>query len=132
MMYVNKAILFHHLSISPVILIPTLIEPSLKLQEDFTEPNVAEAHEGFQEIVVQRQEVGRLLGSLDIMKTMGQDGLSGWALRESKDHLIRPICEVITSSIKEGTMPQDWKRATIVLIYKEGRKTGSLIIDLSY
>ena len=30
-------------------------------EEAFTEPNVAEAHEGFQEDVVQKRDVGRLL-----------------------------------------------------------------------
>ena len=37
-------------------------------KEAFTEPNMTEAHEGFKEVVVQKQNVGRLLGSLDIEK----------------------------------------------------------------
>ena len=57
----------------------------------FAEPNMAEAHEGFQEVVVQKQDVGRLLGSVDIKKAMGPDGVSGWTLRECKDQLIQPI-----------------------------------------
>ena len=46
-------------------------------REAFTEPNMTEAHEGFNEVVVQKQKAGRLLGSLDVRKAMGLDGVSG-------------------------------------------------------
>ena len=34
-------------------------------EKAFTEPNMTEVHERFQEVVVQKQDVDRLLGSLD-------------------------------------------------------------------
>ena len=37
--------------------------------------------------MVQKQDVGRLMGSLDVRKAMGPDGESGWTLRECKDQL---------------------------------------------
>ena len=43
---------------------------------------------------------------MDVRKAMGPDGVSVWTLRECKDQLIQPILEVITSSVKEGRMPQ--------------------------
>ena len=33
---------------------------------------------------------------------------------------------MITSSVEEGRVPQEWKRANIVPIYKEGKKTDLL------
>ena len=54
-------------------------------EEPFTKPNMTEAHEGFKDVVLQKQDVGRLLGSLDIRKAMGLDGVSGWTLRECKE-----------------------------------------------
>ena len=60
-------------------------------EEAFTEPNMAEAQEGFKEVVVQKQNAGRLMGSLDVRKAMGPDGVPGWILRECKDQLIQPI-----------------------------------------
>ena len=83
----------------------------------FIEPNMTEAQGGFKEVVVQKQDVGRLLGNLDVRKAMGPDGVSGWTLKECKEYLIQPIWEVITSSIEEGRVTQEWKRANIVLIY---------------
>ena len=92
-------------------------------EEAFTEPNMTEAQEGFKEVVVQKQDVGRLLGNLDVRKAMGPDGVSRWTLKECKDYLIKPIWEVITSSIEEGRVPQEWKRANLVPIYCGRRLT---------
>ena len=76
--------------------------------------------------MVQKQDVGRLLENLDVRKGMGPDGVSGWTLKECKEQLIQPIWKVITSSIKEGRVPKEWKRANIVPIYKGGKKTDPL------
>ena len=83
----------------------------------FTQANMAEAHERFQDIMVQKQDVSRLLGILDIRKAMGPNGVSGRPQRECKDQLIQPIWEVITSSIEEGKVQQEWKRANMVPLY---------------
>ena len=95
-------------------------------EEVFTEPNMIEAHEGFKEVMVQKQDVGRLLENLDVRKAMGPDGVSGWTLKECKEQLVQPVWEVITSSVKEGRVPKEWKRANIVPIYKGGKKTDPL------
>ena len=62
---------------------------------------MAETHEGFQDVVVQKQNVGRLLASFDIRKAMGRNGVSGWTLRECKDQLIQSIWEG-TTGMEEG------------------------------
>ena len=87
----------------------------------FIEPNMTEIQEGFKEVVVQQQDAGRLLGNLDVRKPMGPDGVSGWTLKECKEQLIQPIWEVITTSIEEGRVPQEWKRADRVPFFKGGK-----------
>ena len=47
-------------------------------EEAFPELNMTEAHEGFKDGVVQKEDVSRLLVSLDVRKAMGPDGVSGW------------------------------------------------------
>ena len=86
---------------------------------------MTEAQEGFKEVVVQKQDVGRLMGSLDVRKALGPDGVLGWTLSECKDQLIQPIQEMIISS-REGRVPKEWKRANTVPIYKGGKKTDPL------
>ena len=76
-------------------------------EEAFMEPTLTEAHEGLKEVLVQKQDVGRQIGSLDERKAMGPDGVLGWTLRECKDQLIQPIWEVTTSSIEEGRVQQE-------------------------
>ena len=63
---------------------------------------------------------------MDVRKAMGPDGVPGWTLRECEDQLIQPIWEVIISSIEEGRVPQEWKRANIVPIYKGRKKSDPL------
>ena len=47
----------------------------LTKEEAFLEPNMAVVHEGSQEVVVWKQEVDKLLGSLDVQKAMEPDGV---------------------------------------------------------
>ena len=64
---------------------------SVFTEDAFTGPSVVEAHDESQEVLVQKQDTGKLLGSLDIRKAMGPDGVSGWTLRKCKEQLTKPI-----------------------------------------
>ncbi|MPC78159.1 hypothetical protein E2C01_072641 [Portunus trituberculatus] len=94
-------------------------------EEEFTEPNRTLRCRGLQEIIVHKEDTGRLLDNLDVRKGMGPDGVSGWALKECKDHLLEGIWEMVASSFKEGRIPLKWKRAYI--IFKGGKSTEPLI-----
>ena len=96
------------------------------VEEEFVEPSMEVPRGGMQEIKVQKQEIGKLLEKLDVRKAMGPDGVACWMLKECKDQLIEPIWEVINSSLEEGKVPKEWKRANIVPIFKGGRKTEPL------
>ncbi|MPC34158.1 hypothetical protein E2C01_027539 [Portunus trituberculatus] len=56
-------------------------------EEDFIEPNRALHCQGLQEIIVHKEEIGRLPENLDVRKAMGQDSVSSWSLKECKDQL---------------------------------------------
>ena len=92
-------------------------------EDDFTEPNRTSHCQGLQEITVHKKEIRRLLDKLDVRKAMGPDGVSGWVLKEYKEQLLEPIWEIITSSINEGKVPIEWKRANIIPIFKGGKAT---------
>ncbi|MPC33737.1 hypothetical protein E2C01_027096 [Portunus trituberculatus] len=57
--------------------------------------------QGLQEIIVHKEDTGRLLEILDVRKAMGPDGVSGWTLKEYKDQLLDPIWEMVTISLKK-------------------------------
>ena len=98
-------------------------------EEEFTEPRREETQGGLQEmeeIQVEKGEISKLMERIDVRKAMGPDGVSGWILRECREQLVEPIWEIITSSLKEGRVPKEWKRASIVPIYKGGKRTEPL------
>ncbi|MPC48653.1 hypothetical protein E2C01_042434 [Portunus trituberculatus] len=63
---------------------------------------------------------------LEVRKAMGPDGVSGWKLTEYKEQLLDLIWEIITSSIIEGKVPLEWKRANVIPIFKGGKATEPL------
>ena len=93
------------------------------VEEEFVEPREQVRLGGLQEIKVEKYEIGKLLNELDVRKAMGPDELSNWVLKECKEQLVEPIWEVINTSLIEGRVPREWKRANIMPIYKGGKKT---------
>ncbi|MPC28457.1 hypothetical protein E2C01_021662 [Portunus trituberculatus] len=91
-------------------------------EEEFAEPNRTLHCQGLQEIIVHKEDIGRLLYNLDVRKAMGLDGISHWALKECKEELLDPIWETVISSLKEARVPLEWKRANMISIFK-GRKS---------
>ncbi|MPC51510.1 hypothetical protein E2C01_045358 [Portunus trituberculatus] len=59
---------------------------------------------------------------------MGPDGVSGWTLRECREQLVEPICDVINSSLMDVRVPREWKRENIVPLYKGGKRPSSCLI----
>ncbi|MPC48860.1 hypothetical protein E2C01_042646 [Portunus trituberculatus] len=111
---------------SPLLFYVIHQQPSLTVEEDFTEPNMSLHCQALQKIIVHKPEIGRLLENLDVRKVMGPDGVSGWALKECKDQLLEPIWEIVTSSLKEGRVPMEWKRTNLISIFKGGKSTEPL------
>ncbi|MPC66942.1 hypothetical protein E2C01_061101 [Portunus trituberculatus] len=46
-------------------------------EEEFAEPNRTLHCRGLQEIIMLKEDIGRLLDNLDVRKAMGLDGVSG-------------------------------------------------------
>ena len=63
-----------------------------------------------------------MLGTLKPNKAAGPDKIHPLALKELRDTLA-PILQVIfTESLQSGKLPDDWKTANVVPIYKKGSK----------
>ena len=71
-------------------------------------------------------EVMKLMEGLDVNKAPGPDGVSNWILKECKDQLADKIYRLVSSSLEQGKVPRDWKRANIVPIHKSGKKDNPL------
>ena len=78
------------------------------------------------ELKVNKEEIMRLMGDLDVNKAPGPDGISTWILKECREQLADKIHSLVKTSLTQGRVPKDWKRANIVPIYKGGSREDPL------
>ena len=73
---------------------------------------------GLGDVVVSRVKVRELLGKLRADKAPGVDELSPRLLLHIPDEILAPVCMIFEKSLREGRVPEDWRRANVVPIYK--------------
>ena len=103
---------------------------NVQFQSVFTEEDFSmedeELGESNLEVVVEKEEVWKLMRKLDVNKAPGPDGISNWILKECCNQLVGKLYSLISRSLLQGKIPKDWKRANIVPIYKGGNKENPL------
>uniref|UniRef100_A0A8D2LZX1 Reverse transcriptase domain-containing protein n=1 Tax=Varanus komodoensis TaxID=61221 RepID=A0A8D2LZX1_VARKO len=67
-------------------------------------------------------EVEGLLRALDITKAPGPDGLHPRVLRELAGVLSHPLASIFETSWRTGEVPEDWRVASVVPIFKKGSR----------
>ena len=71
-------------------------------------------------MAVSREKVRDLLGRLRADKAPGVDELSSRLMLHFPDEILAPVCMLFEKSLREGKVPEDWRRANVVPIYKAG------------
>ncbi|XP_050714228.1 uncharacterized protein LOC126997279 [Eriocheir sinensis] len=95
-------------------------------EDEFVQPPGQERGRVMQEIQLTVQEVKESLNKLDVRKATGPDEVSGWILKECSEQLAEKFHSIMSASLSEGRVPQDWKRANMVPIYKGGKREDPL------
>ncbi|GAB0204618.1 mitochondrial enolase superfamily member 1 [Grus japonensis] len=72
--------------------------------------------------LVKEDWVREHLGKLDIHKAMGPDGMHPQVLRELADVIARLVSIIFERSWRTGEVPEDWRKASVTLVFKKGRK----------
>ncbi|NXT11799.1 PO11 protein, partial [Prunella fulvescens] len=72
--------------------------------------------------VIQKEAVRELLSRFDVHKFMGPDGIHPRVMRELADELAKLLSFIYQQSWLTGEVPDDWKWASVMLIYKKGGK----------
>ena len=63
-----------------------------------------------------------MLRSLDISKSAGDDKVSGQFLRDGDEVILSPSTYIMNLSLKSATVPDDFKLARVLPIYKKGNR----------
>uniref|UniRef100_A0A8D2L497 Reverse transcriptase domain-containing protein n=1 Tax=Varanus komodoensis TaxID=61221 RepID=A0A8D2L497_VARKO len=94
------------------------------LKQDGGDPYVGsdEARDLGAQIKVNPLEVEELLRALDITKAPGPDGLHLRVLWELVGVLLRPLASMFEASWSTGGVPEDWRVASVVPIFKWGSR----------
>ena len=68
-------------------------------------------------------EMARAIAGLKDGKASGGDGIPAEVWKHGRDHLFSRLHQLITNAWVMGSVPQAWKDANIVTIYKKGDRT---------
>ncbi|CAM5119228.1 unnamed protein product [Eretmochelys imbricata] len=71
---------------------------------------------------VEKEVVRHYLEKLDDNKSMGPDALHPRVLKELADVIAEPLAKIFENSGRSWEVPDDWKKANVVPIFKKGKK----------
>ncbi|CAM5154475.1 unnamed protein product, partial [Eretmochelys imbricata] len=71
---------------------------------------------------VEKEVVRDYLEKLDVHKSMGPDELHLRVLKELAAVIAEPLAIIFENSWRTGEVPDDWKKANVVPIFKKGKK----------
>ncbi|KAF7244268.1 RNA-directed DNA polymerase from mobile element jockey [Varanus komodoensis] len=83
---------------------------------------IDEAGDLGEQIRITPLEVEGLLRALDITKASGPDWLHPRVLRELAGVLSRPVASIFETTWRTGEVPEDWRVASVVPIFKKGSR----------
>ncbi|PKU35565.1 rna-directed dna polymerase from mobile element jockey-like [Limosa lapponica baueri] len=72
--------------------------------------------------LVEEDQVREQLRRLDIHKSMGPDGIHPRVLRELADVIAGPLSIIFERSWRTGKVPEDWRKANVIPVFKKGKK----------
>ncbi len=87
-------------------------------------PNMEDKSNGhsISEIEIDDKTIEKKLNKLKPGKAAGPDGIHPTFLKETAKNISKPLAIIFNKSIKEGTLPQDWKKAHVTAIHKKSSK----------
>jgi len=66
------------------------------------------------------RDIVKVIMKLKSNSSPGPDGITSGFLKKVLAHIANPLCKVFQASLDEGVLPDDWKVAHIIPLYKKG------------
>ncbi|CAB4037892.1 Hypothetical predicted protein [Paramuricea clavata] len=76
----------------------------------------------FENITLSEEEVLAVIMNLDHNKAHGPDNIPARPLKETAAQIAPSLCSLFNKSLRIGVVPDDWKLANVVPVYKHGEK----------
>ena len=80
-------------------------------------------------IIVTEQMVRDRLKEQKPEKSAGPDGIHSRVVVETQEQLVRPLTIIFNKSLSEGVVPDSWKEAEVVPIFKKGKRDYLLLLN---
>ena len=74
------------------------------------------------DLTITKENIERVLNTLDTSKSPGPDGLYPRPLAEMAEQLAEPFQALFSTSLEEGILPQGWKDGNVTPMFKKGKK----------
>ena len=78
--------------------------------------------EKFEFVDIKKEDVLEILNSIKIDKSPGPDGMYPRLLWEAREEITEPLAMIFASSMETGEVPEDWRIADVVPIFKKGNR----------
>ena len=93
------------------------------VEELSTLPTVRhETNSRLERIEITREDIRNTVKKLRAGSAAGPDNIHPQLLKELREELIEPLEIIFTRSIREGRVPEKWREATVIPIFKKGSK----------
>ena len=76
-----------------------------------------------EELIISENNIKIKLSQLKINKSPGPDSIHPRVLKETRNEITPALCIIFVASLRQGTLPRDWKKSTITAIHKKGSKS---------
>jgi len=73
-------------------------------------------------VVVKKGDVLEILKNMRTDKSPGPDGIYPRLLREARHEIAAPLAMIFASSLSTGVIPDDWRVANVVPLFKKGNR----------
>ena len=78
------------------------------------------------QLVVTPEVVASKINNMKENKSPGVDGISPKILKETIEQISTPLAHMFNMSLQEGSVPLDWKEATIIPLLQKGSRNKSV------
>ena len=95
---------------------------SFKSNEPLPHPPSYTYKEALTDFEITDDDVKLKLKYLKVNKATGPDEISPMVLSQAADVLALPVAELFRRSLASEQIPEDWKKATVTLIFKKGSR----------